>query len=169
MNQKCSEVKKLVLSFPRPLEMVFEKADDGDNTAAAAGDNDDDDDNASVASTASSKKRWSLFGKKGGKDSDVTKDAKAAAAAAVAASVPEEDEGYGEEEEFVVTFEAGSLGLSVTNNADLQGNPLCVTKVAHQAEAQGVEVGDEITALNGKHCRGAKSDVSGVLVGRGGW
>ena len=69
---KCKKVKEIVVSFPRPLRMVFAKPD---AAILRSGGGDDDDDDASVASsvaTASSgksKKRWSLFGKKGGSTS----------------------------------------------------------------------------------------------------
>jgi C-terminal processing protease CtpA/Prc len=99
---------------------------------------------------------WSLFGKKDGKDSDA---AKAAAAAA--------EETFGEEEEasseLTVTFVAGPLGLSVTNDVK-RGNALCVTKAAGQAGEHGIGIGDEILALNNEPCRGAKSDDFKKLI-----
>lgn len=95
-EQKCAEVKKIVVSLPRPLTMVFEKEK--------------------------------------------------------AAPV-----------QITATFQAGALGLSVTNQPK-RNHALCVTKAAGQAAENGVLIDDEIIALNEKPCRGAKSEEFKKLI-----
>ncbi len=168
---KCKKVKEIVVSFPRPLRMVFAKPD----AAILRSGGGDDDDDASVASsvaTASSgksKKRWSLFGKKGGSTGGGDGAAEAAATAAAEVKAEEEDEETDPNdgaEMLTATFEAGALGLSVTNRT--KDSALVVTKASGQAAEHGVLVGDEIVGLNDIPCKGFKSDAFKKLIQQAG-
>lgn len=133
-DQKCAEVKKIVVSLPRPLNMVFEK--EGAATGAAGGDDAHDD-------GGKKKKRWSLFGKS--KDSSDTKH---------------KEEGP---LTIHANFVAGPLGLSVTNQPK-RDFALCVTKAGGQAAEHGILIDDEIISLNDKDCRGVKSEEFKKLI-----
>jgi len=124
--------------------MVFVKAGAEEEEEEEEEEEDPDESVASSKTGGSSKKRWSLFGKKG-------RNASRGASAARA------------EEEITGTFEAGPLGLSVTNDPK-RGNALLITKAAGQAETNGIQVGDEVIFLNGEACRGVKSDEFKKLI-----
>ena len=60
------------------------------------------------------------------------------------------------ERELTVTFGEGALGLSVATDKKKGG--LRVTKATGKSELNGLELGDEVVAVNGVPCRSCKSD-----------
>lgn len=108
------------------------------------------------------KASWSLFGSSKKEEStSPTPPPVAPAPAAAAASNTPKAPPKGASDPMKVTFNAGPLGLSVANNGK---KGLCVTKASGQAEEGGILIGDEIVALNGKDCRGVKSDDFKKLI-----
>ena len=163
--QKCAEVKKIVGSFSRPLRMVFEKGsepEDDDDASSVASSSVASSSVASESTTKSSKKRWSIFGKKkSASGSEAPEDDSTVVNTAVEVN---------EDEDAPVTttstFEAGALGLSVTNRSS--DGALVVTKANGQAADNGVQVGDEIIALNDQQCQGYRSDQFKKLIQQAG-
>lgn len=66
------------------------------------------------------------------------------------------------ERELTVTFGEGALGLSVATDKKKGG--LRVTKATGKSELNGLELGDEVVAMNGVPCRSCKSDEFKRLI-----
>jgi len=66
------------------------------------------------------------------------------------------------EREIKATFKDGPLGLSVQTDKTKGG--LFVTNAVGEAENEGLQVGDEVVAVNDESCRGSKSEVFKRLI-----